>query len=67
MKAIIEAITEPGDLVVDPCAGSFIVSEACQELGREFMGCDLTYKEVKKFKSSRGKVCQKCLGLLSNY
>ena len=67
VKAIIEATTDENDLVVDPCAGSFMVLEACRELGREFMGCDLTYLAMEEFKSSRGRVCQKCLGLLSNY
>jgi site-specific DNA-methyltransferase (adenine-specific) len=42
IKAIIAATTQKGDLVVDPCAGSFIVLEACRETGREFLGCDLT-------------------------
>jgi site-specific DNA-methyltransferase (adenine-specific) len=49
IKAIIEATTEPGDLVVDPCAGSFMVLEVCQETGREFMGCDLTYQATQEF------------------
>ena len=41
IRALIEATTEPGELVVDPCAGSFVVLEACQETGREFMGVEL--------------------------
>jgi site-specific DNA-methyltransferase (adenine-specific) len=38
---LIAATTEPGDLVVDPAAGSFVVMKAAHQLGREFIGCDL--------------------------
>ena len=37
------------DLIIDPCAGSFIVLEVCQELNREFLGCDLTFREMGNF------------------
>ena len=43
IRTLIEAITEPGDLVIDPAAGSFVVMHAAHELGREFIGCDLAY------------------------
>jgi site-specific DNA-methyltransferase (adenine-specific) len=45
ISAVIEAITSPGDLVVDPAAGSFVVMHAACRLGREFIGCDLAYRE----------------------
>jgi site-specific DNA-methyltransferase (adenine-specific) len=38
---LIGAITQPGDLVVDPAAGSFVVMRAAHQLGRNFIGCDL--------------------------
>jgi site-specific DNA-methyltransferase (adenine-specific) len=38
---LIGAITEPGDLVVDPAAGSFVVMRAARALGRDFIGCDI--------------------------
>lgn len=38
---LIASVTEPGDLVVDPAAGSFVVMHATLELGRNFTGCDL--------------------------
>ena len=38
---LIESLTNPGDLVVDPAAGSFSVLEACRASGRRFLGCDL--------------------------
>jgi site-specific DNA-methyltransferase (adenine-specific) len=41
IRALIEAITAPGDLVVDPAAGSFVVLRATTELGRDFIGCDI--------------------------
>jgi site-specific DNA-methyltransferase (adenine-specific) len=49
IKALITATTNQGDLIIDPCAGSFIVLEVCQELNREFLGCDLTFKEMGNF------------------
>jgi site-specific DNA-methyltransferase (adenine-specific) len=38
---LIAATTAPGDLVVDPAAGSFVVMHAAHRLKREFIGCDL--------------------------
>jgi hypothetical protein len=37
----------PGDLVVDPAAGSFVVLHAVQQLGRDFIGCDIAYGNTK--------------------
>jgi site-specific DNA-methyltransferase (adenine-specific) len=41
---LIDAVTKPGDLVVDPAAGSFVVMCAANQLGREFVGCDIAYR-----------------------
>lgn len=38
---LIEAVTEVGDIVVDPAAGSFSVMEAALSVNRNFIGCDL--------------------------
>ncbi len=38
---LIAATTSPGDLVIDPAAGSFSVMHACREQGRNFLGCDI--------------------------
>jgi site-specific DNA-methyltransferase (adenine-specific) len=38
---LIGAITQPGDLVVDPAAGSFVVKHVALEMGRDFIGCDI--------------------------
>jgi len=53
LKALIEATTNEGELIVDPCAGSFVVLEICQELNRKFLGCDLTFKELKEFQQKK--------------
>jgi len=53
IKALISATTNEKDLVVDPCAGSFVVLEVCQELKREFLGCDLTFKEMERFRKNK--------------
>jgi site-specific DNA-methyltransferase (adenine-specific) len=41
IERLIAAVTEPGDLIVDPAAGSFVVMHAARQLGRDFCGCDL--------------------------
>ncbi len=38
---LLEAVSNPGDLVLDPAAGSFSVLQACRSKGRNFIGCDL--------------------------
>ena len=43
-KALIEACTQKGNLVLDPAAGSFSVLECCKELGRDFVGTNLEPK-----------------------
>ena len=40
-KILIEAVTNPNDLVVDPAAGSYSILEACLLTKRNFLGCDL--------------------------
>lgn len=38
---LISCVTNPGDVVIDPAAGSFSVMEACAQTGRRFLGCDI--------------------------
>jgi site-specific DNA-methyltransferase (adenine-specific) len=45
IRSLIEAITNLGDLVVDPAAGSFVVLRAAHELGRNFVGVDLAFAD----------------------
>jgi len=40
--ALIEAVTNPQDVVVDPAAGTFSVLSACRNAGRNFIGCDIS-------------------------
>ena len=39
--ALIEAVSNAGDVIVDPAAGSFSVMEACRQRKRRFLGCDV--------------------------
>lgn len=41
ISRLIAAIAHPGELVVDPAAGGFGVMRAANELGRDFIGCDI--------------------------
>jgi len=41
VKALIQAVTNEGDVVVDPCAGSYTVHYAAEQTGRRFLGCDI--------------------------
>lgn len=43
-KRLIEALTNEGDIVIDPAAGSYSVLTACRDSGRNFLGCDLVPK-----------------------
>ena len=39
--ALIEAVTLPGDVVLDPAAGSYSTMIAASKIGRQFLGCDI--------------------------
>ena len=41
MRRLIAAVTEPGDLIVDPCAGSFLTLDLALELGRHCYATDI--------------------------
>jgi site-specific DNA-methyltransferase (adenine-specific) len=53
IRRLIGAITEPGELVVDPAAGSFTVMHAAHQLGRDFIGVDIAYQETIEGKFRR--------------
>ena len=40
-RALLLSTTSPGEVVVDPAAGSFSVLEAIKGTNRDFLGCDL--------------------------
>lgn len=39
--SLVEALTNPGDIVLDPAAGSYSVLAACLRTNRRFLGCDI--------------------------
>jgi len=49
IRDLINQLTQEGDLVVDPCAGSFVSLSACQKLQRNFLGTDLTFRQLMQF------------------
>jgi site-specific DNA-methyltransferase (adenine-specific) len=51
---LIEALTNPGDIVVDPAAGSYSVLDACRRTKREFLGCDIEEPPRAKPNGSNG-------------
>jgi site-specific DNA-methyltransferase (adenine-specific) len=52
IKRLIGAVTRPGNLVVDPAAGSFVVMRAARALGRDFVGCDASYQHDVEARTS---------------
>ncbi len=40
-ERLIRAVTNTGDVVVDPAAGGYSVLKAAQKTGRNFLGCDI--------------------------
>ena len=40
-RALIAAVTGPGDVVLDPAAGSYTALRAARAAGRDFLGCDV--------------------------
>ena len=46
VEKLIRDFSDPGDLVVDPCGGSFTTAVACSNLNRRFIGCDVDEDSV---------------------
>lgn len=42
-RRLIAAVTQDGDIVLDPASGGYSVLEACRLLGRDFVGGDIRY------------------------
>lgn len=42
LKKLIETLTDEGDVVIDPCAGSGSTGRACMELNRNFYGFEIS-------------------------
>ena len=47
IKKFIELFTDPGEVVIDPCAGSAVVLRAAAELGRRAYGFEIKKEYVK--------------------
>ena len=47
LERIIKASSNEGDLVADFYGGSFTTAEVCQDLNRNFIGCDIMKKAVE--------------------
>ena len=45
---LIRFFSQAGDLVIDPCGGGFTNAVACRNLGRRFVGCDVSAECVSK-------------------
>ena len=50
LKRLIEILTDPGDVVIDPCAGSGSTLRAARELGRHSYGFEVSAEFCKKAK-----------------
>jgi ParB-like chromosome segregation protein Spo0J len=51
IAALVEAFTEPGDVVVDPFMGGGTTAVVCKALGRSFVGCDIDAAAVEATRS----------------
>ena len=52
---LVQYLSREGDLVVDPCGGSFTTAVACLERGRRFVGCD---KEIACVQTGHRRVAE---------
>lgn len=50
LKRIIQILTDPGDIVIDPCSGSGTTLRACMELGRSSYGFEISKDFYKRSK-----------------
>jgi site-specific DNA-methyltransferase (adenine-specific) len=68
IRRLISTVTAPGDLVIDPAAGSFVVMHVAHDFGRRFSGCDLAQQQelknhVASFKRTIVEQCDHCSGI----
>ena len=48
VEQLVSYFSKPGDLIIDPCGGAFTTAEACRNMGRRFIGCDIDAEAVSK-------------------
>lgn len=65
MLQVIEALTDPGDLVVDPFAGTGATLIACEILGRRAIGFELDPAHAAGFLARRSEALARAPALLS--
>lgn len=61
LKKLIEIYTDPGDVVIDPCAGSGSTLRAARELGRNSYGFEIhkpSYKRAKEEMLNPNYLCE---------
>ena len=58
LKRVIEIFTDPGDVVIDPCAGSGTTLRAAAELGRNVYGFEVS---TKYYNEAKEKMLAGCL------
>jgi site-specific DNA-methyltransferase (adenine-specific) len=63
MKRIIEASTNPGDLILDPFCGSATTGVAALELNRRFIGIDMSKEYLDNLAINRLNDVEKTLKL----
>lgn len=51
IRHLIELFTDPGDVVIDPCAGSGVTLLAAEQLGRRAYGFEIKKEYVEAFKT----------------
>ena len=66
MRELITIFTDPGDVVIDPVAGSGITLLAAEQLGRESYGFEIKKEYCKKFDDVFAKNIQQSLIAYSN-
>ena len=49
IRRLIDIFTDPGDVVIDPCAGSGVTLLAAEQMGRKGYGFEIKREYVKKF------------------
>lgn len=48
VERLVRYFSDPGDLVLDPCGGSFTTAVACLKQHRRFLGCDVDADAIGK-------------------
>jgi hypothetical protein len=56
MQFLVEAFSQEGNLIVDPCAGGFTTAVACHNTHRRFIGCDKNPDCLRMAKERFGSV-----------